>query len=152
MSLTRRSFVKKSSYSAVAVTVLGTGAGLAQGQSTIALYQLWEYQTTGLWEGLSIPGPRGLTDAQAIASIQTSSEGKTAMINTITQSGGPSGPMVYGPGKPVSVRFEFDGFNGGAEVWDKYDTVEGDPPVEITIYKISFAVGATLFGRYIYGE
>ncbi len=30
MSLTRRSFIKKSSYSAAAVTVLGTGVGLAQ--------------------------------------------------------------------------------------------------------------------------
>jgi len=33
MKITRRSFVKKSSYSAAAVTVFGTGAGLGQGQS-----------------------------------------------------------------------------------------------------------------------
>ena len=34
MSLTRRSFVKKSSYSAAAVTVLGTGVGLASDGDT----------------------------------------------------------------------------------------------------------------------
>ena len=33
MSLTRRSFVKKSAYSAAAVTVLGTGIGFGQGES-----------------------------------------------------------------------------------------------------------------------
>ena len=34
MSFTRRSLIKKSSYSAAAVTVLGTGVGLAQGQTS----------------------------------------------------------------------------------------------------------------------
>ncbi|MFT6177918.1 MAG: hypothetical protein ACJA16_000374 [Akkermansiaceae bacterium] len=41
MSLTRRSFVKKSSYSVAAVTILGTGLGLAAGASS--QIQKWEY-------------------------------------------------------------------------------------------------------------
>jgi hypothetical protein len=45
MSLTRRSFVKKSAYSAAAVTVLGTGVGLAEGISkqTRKVYQYGIY-------------------------------------------------------------------------------------------------------------
>ena len=40
MSLTRRSFIKKSSYSAAAVTVLGTGVGLAQTNSSGIIWRM----------------------------------------------------------------------------------------------------------------
>lgn len=45
MSLTRRSFIKKSSYSAAAVTAFGTGVGLAEGDtSTKVVDHITQYE------------------------------------------------------------------------------------------------------------
>lgn len=66
MSFTRRSFIKKSSYSAAAVTAFGTGVGLGDHTSlpirtkTFTITPLVNYNVV-------IKGPSGLTDPQKIA-------------------------------------------------------------------------------------
>ena len=72
MSLTRRSCIKKSSYSAAAVTALGTGVALANGTtSNLCLWwKDYEYHPNG-GQGatLSAFGPNGLNDNQAAGHV-----------------------------------------------------------------------------------
>jgi len=114
MNITRRSFVKKTSYSAAAVTVLGTGVGLADAGSSAnpLMWESWEMQmladktiTVTSTEELNLTGLNNdliLLDKLVRNAIVDSSNGFTtsiANVITVTYDHAHGGDHEYTPPK-----------------------------------------------------
>lgn len=145
MSLTRRSFIKKSSYSTAAIGFLGTGIGFAEGGNetgVLVKWHLWVYTTTQEIEGLNFEGPPNLDDDEVLANMLVNPE-SLGGLNTVASKGVIAdtktflGPQVSEWWQFVSVDYP-PGTNGA--VVDREPVVEDGVEVA-TIYTVRFPVG-----------
>gem|GEM_PF-2697361 len=108
MKITRRTFVKKSSYTAAAVTVLGAGVGLANGISYGGTWAVvWQLSTTG-GETVKV-GPFD-TEAQAKVALRNATRAATSQVNLIESS-----PLTDVSGMTAITRIRVNS-EQGAEV------------------------------------
>lgn len=156
MNLTRRSFIKKSSYSAAAVTILGTGVGLAEGESqsnVLVKWHLWIYTTTGETEGLNFLGPPNLDDDEVLENMLVNPE-SIGGLNFVASQGVIGDTKTF-LGPQFSEWWEFisvdypPGTTGA--VVDREPVVE-DGVVTGTIYTIRFPIGTIVKAKQRFDE
>ena len=162
MSLTRRSFIKKSSYSAAAVTVLGTGVALAQ-QTTSATKKVTDYMdVTALSLTKSKKSGEGATTQEAIEDAKHNAR----QFLLASKYKNPPTVSIVTKDKTVPSNYKLTGTSSSAIPPGNVDGVTYGPPtvgsvqrtvdgqtvtVYIAVIEITMQTGTSTRITYTYG-